>query len=339
MEFKIECPRCNQHYSVDDSLIGQNVECSVCGKEFVVRRPPVSTQLSSSTSPESKASDATSFFRTATAVASRNNTVDWMTKQNYKPTVPWTRLTPAVDHKPEKKTFLPKSKMRRVFVAIAFLFLIVLCVVYVKVIPEKEYKNGLRAYNEQRTEDAIVHFQKAADYGHEKAKAEVNYIKGMKTFVEHRYSEAVEHFQKAANLGHSDAQVLLGLCYANGDGISRNVDESVQWFRRAAEQNNPEAQYRMGLAYLVGIGVNSREEEAIFLLQKAIEQGHHEAQISLGDLHYEKADRLPYHSESANLYYSKALECYQNASKTGDVSGKIRTKMFSCKMALNLDVK
>lgn len=39
MEFKIECPWCNQHYSVDDSLIGQNVECSVCEKEFTVRKP------------------------------------------------------------------------------------------------------------------------------------------------------------------------------------------------------------------------------------------------------------------------------------------------------------
>jgi len=39
MEFKIECPWCNQHYSVDESLVGQKVECSVCEKEFVVRRP------------------------------------------------------------------------------------------------------------------------------------------------------------------------------------------------------------------------------------------------------------------------------------------------------------
>ena len=39
MEFKIECPWCNQHYSVDASFIGQNVECSVCEKEFTVRKP------------------------------------------------------------------------------------------------------------------------------------------------------------------------------------------------------------------------------------------------------------------------------------------------------------
>ena len=33
---KIECPTCNQHYSVDVSIIGHNVECSVCGNTFQV---------------------------------------------------------------------------------------------------------------------------------------------------------------------------------------------------------------------------------------------------------------------------------------------------------------
>ena len=33
---KIECPSCSQHYSVDVSFVGQNVECSVCGNSFTV---------------------------------------------------------------------------------------------------------------------------------------------------------------------------------------------------------------------------------------------------------------------------------------------------------------
>jgi len=39
MEFKIECPWCKQHYSVDDSFVGQNVNCSICGKTFTVGNP------------------------------------------------------------------------------------------------------------------------------------------------------------------------------------------------------------------------------------------------------------------------------------------------------------
>ena len=40
MEFKIECPWCKQHYSVDDSFVGQKIECSVCGRYFTVGNPP-----------------------------------------------------------------------------------------------------------------------------------------------------------------------------------------------------------------------------------------------------------------------------------------------------------
>ena len=39
MEFKIECPWCNQHYSVDDSFVGQTVKCSICEKDFIVKKP------------------------------------------------------------------------------------------------------------------------------------------------------------------------------------------------------------------------------------------------------------------------------------------------------------
>ncbi len=34
---KIECPSCNQHYSVDVSFVGQKVECTVCGNSFTLR--------------------------------------------------------------------------------------------------------------------------------------------------------------------------------------------------------------------------------------------------------------------------------------------------------------
>lgn len=33
---KIECPSCNQHYSVDVSFVGQKVECTVCGNSFIL---------------------------------------------------------------------------------------------------------------------------------------------------------------------------------------------------------------------------------------------------------------------------------------------------------------
>lgn len=58
MEIKIECPWCNQEYSVDESLNGQKVECSVCEKEFIVKSDTLITQKEespgSNTEPTSK---------------------------------------------------------------------------------------------------------------------------------------------------------------------------------------------------------------------------------------------------------------------------------------------
>lgn len=292
MEFKIECPWCNQHYSVDDSFIGQNVECSVCGKQFTVRKPTVSA-------------------------STIEKTTDYSSNQAYNP---------------EKKAFALKNNVRKVLIGCAVLVVVAvsICVVgYVRYIPEKEYKNGLKAYAEQRYEEAVEFFQKAAEHGHEEAKikykntsAEINSNKGKKAFVEHRYTEAVEYLRKAADLGDSDAQVLLGLCYFNGEGIIKNSDEAVIWFRKAAEQNNSQAQYRLGLCYLVGIGVNPREEEGLYWLQKAAEQRNLESQIALGDFYYNKGKTLE--------NYSEALKWYQKAEETGMISDETKAKALMC---------
>ena len=292
MEFKIECPWCNQHYSVDDSFIGQNVECSVCGKQFIVNKPTVSAQAI-------------------------EKTTEYSTNQS---------------HTPEKKVFAFKNNTRKVLIGCGVLVVVAvsICVVgYVRYIPEKEYKNGIKAYNEQRYDEAVEFFQKAAEHGHKEAKnkykktlAEISCNKGKKAFVDHRYTEAVEYLRKAADLGDSDAQVLLGLCYFNGEGIIKNSDEAVIWFRKAAEQNNPQAQFRLGLCYLAGIGVNPREEEGFYWLQKAAEQRNLEAIVYLGDYYYKKGKTLE--------NYSEALKWYQKAEETGMISDETKEKALMC---------
>ena len=335
MEFKIECPWCNQHYSVDESFVGQKVECSVCEKEFVVKNPndPIAVAII--------------------------KTVDFYLKKKKtnKPTV-------SANQNSRKRISLSKSIIKRGIIAFAVLaiVLISLCIVYyIKVIPEKEYKKGLKAYSEQRYEEAIEFFQKAADHGHKNALAEINYTNGEMAYKEHRfedaakyykeaeemghanaktgyekaekkhqkaiaennytsgknafnghrYEEAVDLFQKAADLGHSEAQLMLGMCYFNGDGIKRDYDEAVKWFRRAAEQKNRQAQFKLGMCYLAGIGVNPRDEEALYWLKQAAENGLFEAQIELGDFFYK---------DSKNQDFSQALGWYQKAGRLGQSS-------------------
>ena len=45
MNVKIECPTCNQLYSVDESIIGEEVECAACNHVFVAQKTPIKLEL------------------------------------------------------------------------------------------------------------------------------------------------------------------------------------------------------------------------------------------------------------------------------------------------------
>ena len=50
MNITIECPSCKQQYSVDASVIGEEVECAVCKNVFVAKKKPIKLELSNNTS-------------------------------------------------------------------------------------------------------------------------------------------------------------------------------------------------------------------------------------------------------------------------------------------------
>ena len=291
MEIKIECPWCNQEYSVDESLLGQKVECSVCEKEFTIR-----------------------YLNSSASISNRNKENKSFSQENRRTSVDSHR------HEEEKRAdsnnISGKVSRKIIVISASFVVLIVLSIViYLKSIPESQYKRGLEAYKERHNEEAVEFFQKAAERGHQdaqkeyyKAMSEIDFEKGKKAYEEHHYEEAVDHFKSAAEQGHAQAQLLLGLCYYNGNGIKRDDDETVRWFRKAAEQDNVDAQFRLGLCYQNGIGVNSQPEEALFWFKKAAEKGHQEAQINLGDLYY---------SEKKLQNFSEALNWYQKAGELG----------------------
>ena len=121
MEIKTECPWCKQHYSVDESFIGQDVECSVCGKQFAVRNPSVSTPSLDNSSIDDSSS--------------------------------WNSLV-------EENTFVPKNKKRKrflffTFTAIVIVLILLMVLYYAKSNPEKEFQKGFQAYNEHRYSEAV----------------------------------------------------------------------------------------------------------------------------------------------------------------------------------------
>lgn len=56
---KIECPKCKQQYSVDDALVGEEVECTTCNHVFVVqKKEPVKLEKANPSSQEQSGSQA-----------------------------------------------------------------------------------------------------------------------------------------------------------------------------------------------------------------------------------------------------------------------------------------
>ena len=45
MNITIECPSCKQQYSVDASVVGEEVECAACNKVFVAKKKPIKLEL------------------------------------------------------------------------------------------------------------------------------------------------------------------------------------------------------------------------------------------------------------------------------------------------------
>ena len=318
MEFKIECPWCNQHYSVDDSFVGQTVECSVCGKEFVVKKPndPVVVV---------KPKTEDSFHKE---------------KETNKPNV-------SPNHNLLKGITLSKNTIKigiLVFAALVIV-LIPLCVLYhMKNIPEKEYNKGLKAYSDQRYEEAIAFFQKAVEHGHKKALAEINYINGEKAFKEHRFEDAINYYMEAEELGHANAKseylkaqkeqqkALAEIYYTNGEMAFKEhrFEEAINYYKKAEKSGHAKAKAgyikaekeqqnilsQTNLRKAKNAIDEHRFEEAVRLLQDPASQGNSEAQFLLGTCYY--------NGEGIKKDPDEAAKWFRKSAEQGDIDAQYK---------------
>ena len=83
------------------------------------------------------------------------------------------------------------------------------------------------------------------------------YNLGRTLYLEDKYEEAIPHFLKAAKRGNEYAMYGLGLCWEGlNDSEDWSEDECLlrkfEWYLKAAVNLHPAAQYKMGLAYYSG---------------------------------------------------------------------------------------
>lgn len=93
-------------------------------------------------------------------------------------------------------------------------------------------------------------------------------------YNEEKYEEAMEWYRKAAQQGHAKAQYQLGRCYFVGRGVPARWKEAVKWYRMAADQGHIYAQSSLGYCYERGYGVVADLQEALYWYRKAKQNGH-----------------------------------------------------------------
>jgi TPR repeat protein len=114
--------------------------------------------------------------------------------------------------------------------------------------------------------------------------AEQWYKRGLYLWDEERYEEAVPWFRKAADQGVADAQAFLGWIYQYW---WRHSDYSIAaaWYFLAAEQGNVAAAFELGKLYEIGQGVRRDPAHAEAYYRQAAERGHEQAKQALDEMH------------------------------------------------------
>jgi hypothetical protein len=80
-------------------------------------------------------------------------------------------------------------------------------------------------------------------------------------------------FNKAAALGNSEAMVSIGVMLEKGRGVEKNEAAANEWFRKSAEKENVKGAYNLGYNLRYGIGAKKNEAEARKWFRFAAERG------------------------------------------------------------------
>ena len=172
-----------------------------------------------------------------------------------------------------------------------------------------------RCRSDNRLDDALEQYRKAANYGYVPAYnsiAEIyylkrNYKKAWKWYLKSAeandsigqyyvgffYQEglhvpknehlAVKYYEKSAGQGLMQAVLAIADCYKLGTGYKKDVKKSMEHLKLAADSGYAEAQYRMGLYFQNGKCGQRDVFQAAYWYQKANLQGHVRAKTKLDE--------------------------------------------------------
>lgn len=166
--------------------------------------------------------------------------------------------------------------MRLFSLSIRFLFPCLLGL-FVSTATAGPLEDGRQAYQAQRYQDAMQHWQSLAEENHPDALFNIGLLYMQGRGVEHDDRAAMDWFKRAAQHGSVDAAYNLGVLYADGRGVYPSNKDALYWWQQAAEVGHAESQYNLGVMYAYGRGTGYQPQEAIAWWTKAAQQGHPDA--------------------------------------------------------------
>ena len=132
-------------------------------------------------------------------------------------------------------------------------------------------------------------------------------VNGIKLLNEQRYDEAVELFKKAALHAYPGAMAYLGYCYINGKGVEENKALGYRYLKIATEHNDNNAWYFMGNYYAEGKREEADYPAAFSCYMQAAKLGHKLAQTEIAKL-YEEGKGVATNDSLAIKWYKLAAE-------------------------------
>ena len=301
MNIKIECPSCKQRYSVDESIIGEEVECAACNKVFMAtKKAPIKlglptieqekTPVPLRLPPKDEATHQSEYvypWKNQLPLETEQNDSKHDLKSNHNSISTDECFCQTEDKQSTKKNNFEKKQndnhsthtqsWGRYIIAFSVCFVIFILYHLIAVLVFN-WKNGGGLLPKIILFSVLVGIWKFIcskdEEGFEDGPHNSNKVYDIKLL------------KQAAERGDVDAQIKLGSCYYEGkNGVELSYTEAIKWFRKAAEQGNAEAQIMLAYCFENGKGVEKNYSETIKWCRMAAEQGNIQAQFKLAVLY------------------------------------------------------
>lgn len=166
---------------------------------------------------------------------------------------------------------------------------------------------------EQDLNKAMVHYSKAAEFGHGTALHNIGHMYYHGQGVKKNSAEAFKWFIKAANNGYVDSQFNVGLMYEHGRGVPQDYEEAANWYQTAAVKGHATAQNNLASLYHLGKGVPQDYTAAAEWFFKAAEQGLPVSQFAIGKIYFFGEGVQPDIGETIKWYTKAAKQDFEPA--------------------------